>query len=272
MKSSLIILAGIFLISIFSVCSAQSTATISTPKLQLLDNNVSILYDILNSIQSEKFNISLEVTDSDGKHVAARSISGDIGVNVSGGPGKEINWNLSADNVYLEAMLYFQVTAEVVKPVRSSEINTSTENLEVSGATGNLSRSSVVLQSLLLPGLGLSRIKGKPHWLRGALGYGCIASCVAFTINSERLHSEYEQATDMNERDDLFETFANQRNVANAQLYAAIGIWIVDIVWTMAGSKELSKKVVFNQTNGFSINPSYNTEAQAPLLSLKYNF
>ncbi len=271
MKKPLFLIIAVFLSLLYGECIAQSTFTISKPQLQLVNGNVSIFYDILNADQSEKFNISLVVTDSDGKLVYAHSLIGDIGESVTGGSGKEINWNLGADNIYLEAMLYFQVNATIIPSEKSSKADKTTETNIIEGS-GNLSRSSVILQSLVMPGLGLSKITGKPHWIKGVLGYGCIVSSVAFNINSSIKYNEYQLATDITERDDLYELSTNQKNISKIQLYAAIGIWAVDFIWTIAGSKKLSKNVAYGQTKGLSIQPSFDIEENVPLLAFRYNF
>ncbi|MFC2129446.1 hypothetical protein ACFLQX_01555 [Bacteroidota bacterium] len=270
MKRTLIIIS-LFLISVSFTGFSQSSATISKPELVLNENQISIHYDILNCGQSEKFNISLEVVDDKGIPIVAHSLSGDIGNNIRGGSGKMISWDLASDNLYLETMLYFQVNATASSPEISSTADRSTEP-KVRKESGSLSRGSVVVQSLLMPGLGLSRVKGKPHWIKGVLGYACIGSSVAFNISSSNKYDEYTQTTDITVRDDLFEVSANHKNISRIQLFSAIGIWTVDFIWTLAGSKDLSRKFADNQMKGISIEPSFDTRENVPLLTLKYNF
>ena len=270
MKNAIIFIFSIsFLFLQFDGLS--QSVTISEPVLKLTDNNVSIHYDILHSHPSEKFNISLEVTDEEGKRFTARSLSGDIGEGVSGGSGKEINWNLATDEVYLEAMLYFQVKATIISPENPSAMAKAPETGLKEG-TASLSRSSVIIQSLLLPGLGLSRLDSKPHWIRGALGYGLLGSSVAFTINSGIKYKEYQAATNLTDRNNLFEVSEKQRNIANYQLYGALGVWVADFVWTLAGSQKLSKGLAHAQPTGIQIQPSLDTKMNVPMLALRYTF
>ncbi len=264
------IFISLFLLAVSFAGFSQSSASISKPELAMDENRISIQYDILNSGQNEKFNISLEVTDADGKRVMARTLSGDLGTNVKGGAGKMINWDLEADNVYVEAMLYFQVNASPVTSRNTSEARSTNPGAAI--VSGSISRSGVVLQSLLLPGLGLSRTTGKPHWVRGVLGYGCVLSTVGFKISSDIKYDKYTQTTDIDERGDLFEQSANQAKVSKIQLGAAIGIWAIDFIWNIAGTKDLSNKFVGQQSKGFSIQPSYDPLENVPLLAFKYNF
>ena len=117
----------IFIIILFMfldnfVCYSQETARLTKPSLELKDNQINIFYDILNSQQTDTFRIWIEITDSTGKIIDAKSVSGDIGYNVSGGNNKMIIWNLAADSIYLDAGIYIQVNAEVLKTEETVEI------------------------------------------------------------------------------------------------------------------------------------------------------
>lgn len=288
MKKVFIIIFSLIISFSYSNCRAQEIVKVSKPILNLNNNNVTILFDILNGNQADRFNISLEVTDSTGKQINAQTLTGDIGDNVSGGSGKEIAWNLTVDNVVVKAMLYFQVSAKLVVPEKSiveivpadnkaafgsEESSVITNSTEANEKTEKLSRSGVVSQSLLLPGLGLTRINnGDPHWLKGVAGYSCITASLIYNSASNKSYTDYQQSTDLQDRDDLFNTSTKQKNISNTFLYSAIGVWVIDFIWTLADSKELSKDLKYSQTKGLSFNSSFNGEAQLALLSLRYNF
>ena len=79
MRKTFIFIFTIFFFLYNSFCYAQTTMRLSKPRLELKDNNINIFYDILNSIQTDKFRIWVEITDSTGNKVNARSLGGDIG-------------------------------------------------------------------------------------------------------------------------------------------------------------------------------------------------
>jgi len=130
----------LFLTNLF--CFAQTTVRLSKPRLELKDNNINIYYDILNSRQTDKFRIWVEITDSTGNNVDARSLSGDIGENVSGGNDKKITWDLAADNIYPETSIYVQVNAEIL---------TIPETAEIIKPVKTINRGGAIFQSVLFP-------------------------------------------------------------------------------------------------------------------------
>ena len=88
MKETFIFIFSLVLFFNNPFCHAQTTAKISQPRLELEDNHINIFFDILNSRQTDKFRIWIEITDSTGNNLAVSSLSGDIGENVSGGNNK----------------------------------------------------------------------------------------------------------------------------------------------------------------------------------------
>ncbi len=290
MKNNIIFISCLIVLFTYIEGSAQ-TVKISKPQIALNDNIFRIQYDILNSNLTDKFNVSLDIEDSSGKQISAKAISGDIGNNISGGSGKEITWDLTIDSIYMEAMIYFKIRAKAIEiestsaglartvPEPVSEINESsiegnspntTENLN---RTTNISRGSAVFQSLLFPGVGLTRISsGKPHWLKGVMGYGCLATAIIYNSTSNISYNDYLQASTFQEKNDLYVVVEQQKKISNAFLFSAIGVWAIDFIWTVSGSKDLRKISSNNVTNDFSLYASYNYEVQAPLLALKFNF
>jgi hypothetical protein len=280
----------------FSVCHAQSM-NISKPQLELINNNVVILYNIINSTNSDKFDISIDVTDENGNKVNARSLTGDVGNQISGGNGKEITWNLTTDNIMLDAMLYFQIRAQAIntstavasnttdthsEPVKTSTQKTTTEAFKEaeaaspssssSSSSSSISRGSAVFQSLLFPGLGLSRINHKPHWFRGVAGYGCVAGSVLLNSFSNTSYNSYLESRDITARNDFYNTSVKQTSISSTLLYSAIGVWVIDFIWTFAGSKYKSTAMKYGQTKGLSVQPIYNSELNTPALAFKYTF
>ena len=100
-------------------CRAQTSISVSDPRLELIDNTVHISYDILNSLISERYTISLIVTDTNNGTIVAKAVSGDIGDNVSGGNNKLITLDLKADSISMEAEIYIKDHANTI--IRTTE-------------------------------------------------------------------------------------------------------------------------------------------------------
>jgi hypothetical protein len=261
-KVTSLILLALFVILYNS--SAQVSVKISKPTLEIQDNKLIINYDILHSKQSERFNIWIEVTDTAGNIVEAKSLGGDVGENITGGNNKKIVWNLEADNINLEIGIYIEVNAE---------ISVIPEVSETISQQRTLKRSNVILQSIVFPGLGLSRIKqGKPHWLKGVMGYGCIATSFIYNRKAVSSYDDYLSASDPKKIDEYYDNSVKQDNLSEVFIYAAIGVWVADIIWTVVGSSDMKKDPNISHMGGFSIGPSSIPYSKIPVVALKYNF
>ena len=264
MKNSFIFFITLFLLFFNSFCYAQEAVKLSKPRLELIDNYISIFYDILNTDPSDKFKIWVEITDSTGNKVNAQSLSGDIGENVNGGNDKKITWDIAADKFYPETGIYVQVNAEIL---------TSPETAEIIKQDKRINRGGVIFQSLVIPGWGLSRInKGKPHWLKGVAGYGCIAASVAYNKKAISSYDDYLIINDSNESETYYDNSVKYDNLSEIFAYTAIGIWVTDFIWTIAGSSNLNNEPGYSQAKGFSIKTVYEPRAQIPMVALRYNF
>ena len=255
MKKSFIFFITLFLLLFHFVSYTQETVKLTKPRLELIDNYINIFYDILNSDQSDKFKIWVEITDSTGNKVNVQSLSGDIGENISGGNNKKITWDLKADSIYPDAGVYIQVNAEIIKPFKS------------------ISRGGVFLKSLAFPGWGLSSMnKSKPHWLKGVAGYGCIAASVIYNKKAVSSYDDYLQSNDIQDTKIFFDNSVKEDNLSEIFAYAAIGIWLTDFIWTIAGSSKLNNEPKYSQAKGFSIKTVYEPRAHVPMVALRYNF
>ena len=272
---------------------AQSVE-VSDPRPELLDNAIHISYDILNSDPTDKFIVWLSVHDEAGNEVNARALSGDIGDMVYGGNNKVIIWDLSEDQIEMEAMIYFKVHIEEIPPPEpvvvippdeteekeeavkndqppEPEARDNTDNAIQEGAR-EFNRAGIIIQSLALPGLGLSRVKGKPHWLRGVAGYGCLAGAVVMNrkaINTyEGIFWEYNSG----QKDDLYQQSLSQDQTSEILAYAAVVIWVTDLIWTIAGTSDLKKVPSASYGNGLSLYSSIDPVSSAPLVGIKFRF
>jgi hypothetical protein len=281
------------LVSALDHLQAQSAVEVSRPALSLKNNKVQIEYDLLNTARSEKFSIRIEVTGENGKSIPAETLSGDVGKGVSGGPDKKILWDIEADSVFLNEEISVQVYAlpeappvaetppvEVVAEEGSAgdalADNRTTEPGRSAALSGESSlkefnRAALIIQSVALPGLGLSRATGKPHWIRGAAGYGCIAASVCLNRTAYSTYQSYLDPESIREADDLYSRAQSQKTTSQVLAYAAIGIWVADLVWTIVGTSDLPARHA-SLPEGFSIGTTLEPHSSVPLLALRYRF
>ena len=243
---------------------SQTPVKISKPRLELEANNINIFYDILNSSLTDKFIIWIEITDSTGNFINAKTLVGDIGDSIIGGDNKKITWDLTADGIYIDAGIFVQVHAEAIMPAGTDEIIQPVKNIKRGGA---------IIQSVIFPGLGLSRInRGKPHWLKGVAGYGCIAGSVIYNKKAVASFDSYLNASDLIDIDNFYDKSVKEDNLSEYLAYAAIGVWAIDIIWTIAGSSKLNSGLNKSQEKSFSINPDYEPLVNAPMVTFTYKF
>lgn len=249
------------LLLLSTLCPAQDPVSVSEPRLQLEDNNLHIYYDILNSQNSDLFDVSLSIKDADNNIIHAAFLVGDIGSNVRGGENKHIIWDLSSDQVEIDGDVFIVVIAEQINP-QYTEIKTEK----------TYKRSGLILQSLLFPGWGMTRLSGKPHWIRGVAGYGCLAGSIILNRSAASNYSDFQNATSIEEANSLLETSTRQDNISEALAYTAIGVWIADIIWTMVGTAGLNNQPSAMNSKGIFIGTGFDQYSNTPLLSFTYTF
>ena len=277
------------------LCNSQTIVQISEPRLELKDNMVHIYYDIQNSDPLEKYVISVEINDEDGNPFDADALDGDIGMVEDGGRNKHITWNLEADNIQINAYVVVKINARVIPPP-ATVTNKSEEEIvqkmvdeeveesksgvipedtpadaPVSGST-TFNRTSIVLQSLAIPGLGLSRVTGNPHWIRGMAGYGCIIGSVILNRQSIQTFDSIEDMEDPTEAETAFNKSVRQDKISEGLAYAAIGIWVTDIIWTWMGTSDLMSGPSIGDLNNISIGTDIDPLSYAPLVCFRYTF
>ena len=133
-------------------------------------------------------------------------------------------------------------------------------------------RGGLVVQSLVLPGLGLSRLKRKPHWLRGLIGYGCLGGSVYLNREAAARLNTIPDNSNFNTQTDIFQQVVMMDNISEGLAYAAIGMWVIDFFWTVAGSSPLKKSSVYSGTEGFTLNAGVDPITHAPLLGISFRF
>lgn len=255
------VLQGLFLFCFSFSAIGQIEVRFSDPDLELINGKLQISYNILNSKSNERFSVWIEVTDVNGDVIKARTLSGDFGDYVSGGGGKIILWNLIADEVSDGQGIYVQLIGEKFNPKEST--------VQIS----SISRMGAVLRSAAFPGWGLSKIHpGNPHWIKGVAGYGCLAGSVIYNQKAATSYQNYLDSYDSEERITFFNNSEAENTISSIFAYAALGIWLTDIVWTILDSGELSHNTSVSRIEGFSIGSDFEKSTGAPMLSFRYKF
>jgi hypothetical protein len=245
-------------------CLAQETLSVTKPLLEIQGGNLVIKYDILNSKPGEKYSISLDVTDSRGSVINAKSFSGDIGDNIDGGKNKRIIWRFADDNVKDEVNIYVKIIIKRYVKGRSAE---GTAGPAFLGTRGGL-----VLQSIALPGLGLSKIKNKPYWIMGVAGYGLIGSSIVFRMASNTNYDNFENTNDPEEESTYYTKYKNQKSISTACAIGAATIWVADLILVLRASSKSGNPSGSDQNNKLFVIPDYIVSNNAPALTLKYVF
>lgn len=284
----------LFLLFIFTImaspfCNAQTAVMVSDPRLEMVANSILISYDILHSNSEEEYIVTLIIKDDKDMVIDARTLIGDIGIGVSGGNNKQITWDLEADNVFINEYIYVQINAALIAPVVEDLIVPETEEevhqeevvqeevdrKETPQPTHEVkqySRTGILMQSLAFPGLGLSRMSEKPHWIRGAVGYGCLAGSFILRQKALKTYEGIDRLFYFDEINETYDKALQQEKMSDILLYTAIGIWISDFVWTLVGTSDLNGPDYSSESKRLSFGSTIEPRSKTPLLSVTYKF
>lgn len=278
---------------VFPDCIGQITFTVSEPQLSISNNNLIITYDILGAKADEKFNIWLEISDNNGVKINASTLSGDIGDSITGGANKRIVWNLLADNIFIDNTVNVEIIAEkiIIPEIISEEKDLSEIPSDISKKEdmadekesykhteepvptyARVKVGNHLLQSTVFPGWGLTRLsKGKPYWLMGVAGIGCIASSIYFNQKAHSSYDTYLTSADDNIID-YWQDAERQGDISNAFAWSAAVIWIADLGIVTIKASSINKSYRRSRLSAFSINPYVDSNTSTPMLSLNYKF
>jgi len=180
---------------------------ITTTNLAILDKKLEISYEYVKSKKKHRFDVWVEITTVSGKAINARTLSGDIGDGLAGGKDKKIIWDYNADGIVL-----------------NEEINVKVKAI-VSTVVGAVKTGKVILQSVVLPGWGLSTIDpDKPYWLLGVAGYGALGTSLYLRSSYKSNYDSYLNATDSDASDEFLEKSLSQQTLSRVFAYTTIGI------------------------------------------------
>ncbi len=133
-------------------------------------------------------------------------------------------------------------------------------------------RKALLLQSLAIPGLGLTRSTQKPHWIRAVAGYGCIGGSVIFNRQGIKTYSTVENIVDHVEAEEAINKSIRQDRISEGLAYAAIGIWIADLVWTWVGTSGLNSGTFSGEMSRVSVGTNIDLQSNVPLVCFRYSF
>ena len=229
---------------------AQKT-TVEITSVEDVDNKLIVKYNFIDSKESQRFNVTLEITSSTGQYIQANSLSGDLGNRISGGQNKQIVWDYMADGFVMSGNLNF----EVIALLTSAEFN--------------MARS--LFLSTVCPGLGLNSVdKSHPYWLMGVAAYACLGTSFYLNKKANDNYSSYLSNTEDNLNDELLNKSRNQNKLSKTFGYSALGIWGINLVWTVVRTHQKNKTSIGSinnrnlkfysvydpilKTNGFGLN------------------
>ncbi|UCH15012.1 MAG: hypothetical protein JSV22_03360 [Bacteroidales bacterium] len=130
-----------------------------------------------------------------------------------------------------------------------------------------------ILQSAIFPGWGLTEMsKGKPYWLIGVAGTGCIASSIYFNRKAYSNYDNYLESNDREKSNTYFDNAKTQDNISKALVYTAAAIWVTDLVIVGVRAGNLNKSYRKNSLSAFSIGSYIESNTDTPMLSLYFNF
>lgn len=252
---------------ISSISFTQEQFSISKPTLELKGDLLIITYNIVNSKPGENYKVNLSITDSEGNTVEALSLLGDLGLNIEGGKNKRIIWEFTTDEVTEEMEIIVKLMAELQQaesPVLAPENDT-------------YSRSGLILRSIALPGLGMTKLKQKPYWIIGAAAYGLIANGVYFHIKSGNTYNnEYNNddhtLENEQERQDAYSQYETERTISITSFCGAGAIWLTNLVTIYLASGKIQKSPSSYMYKKFNLYPVYDAKNRYPMLSMTYRF
>jgi len=232
--------------SVFS----QSTAEIQNIQFSAHNDTLTVTYDIIKAERKELFDISLVITTASGKLIRPRAVSGDVGSNVKGGGSKQIYWDLNRDQIFL-----------------NEEIEIEIEAIALGVPEKFVSRGKAVLLSTVVPGLGITKLNnGGPYWIMAIATYGAAAGAAAFYFLADDNYTKYLDATDMNERNSLYDKVESQNMISDILMYSAGAVWLGNMIWTLVHPNKTK------QARGLSFWGSYDPVIGRPVFALKYKF
>ena len=151
----------LFLLSLFIVTKLSSPDfQITQLKLEFINNQLIITYNINSQNPADKFRISIEIKKQKGEPIKPNAFTGDIGKNIKSGNTRRIISDLGKDSIYLDEDIFLELKGEKI--------------------VESYNKGTLILISTALPGWGQTKMTGKPWWIGGVAVYGALAGGIIF--------------------------------------------------------------------------------------------
>jgi len=237
---------------------SQSSPAISRPDVVFRNDSVIVRYSFTDCQQDQKFRLWLDVSTVEGKKIIPKTLAGDVGPDISCSGEKEIIWDMAADSLFLDDVIYVKVLAEA--------------DIAVSSAKGG--GAGYFFASLLFPGSGLNLKKGnnKPYWLMGVVGYCGVASTLYFDQMKRNAYKDWEVETDPGLKDDYYSDYEDNKKYMIISAASTGTVWLVNLIWTLAAPGSDPGKVSLGGDKYLHFGTTVFRENHAPGLTLKYSF
>ncbi|KPK85909.1 MAG: hypothetical protein AMS27_06220 [Bacteroides sp. SM23_62_1] len=269
----------LYLLIIPEILYSQTRITVTKPRLEATDESLVIEYDILNTGPSDIFVVWIEVTDAAGNKINAVSLTGDVGQEIKGGNNKIIIWNLGNDKILIDEDIFVEVKAEKIpEKEKTAETETPEETKTVKKEESSverktISKSNMVLSSVVLPGWGQTKAsKGKPYWLLGVAGYGCLAGSITLNRMASSAYQDYKESPDPDEFNAFYDKAIQRDKISKYMAYSGIGIWVADLVWVLATPTSSQKSTASREDRKLKIIPGFDPGSNSTTVSLTYKF
>jgi len=241
-----------------SIAFTATGQTATKPILKDDGNKLIIEYSIIDSKPGDRFLIKVIITDKDGNIIDTNSLTGDIGSDITRGK-KRIEWEYDEDDIVYETTVNVKIGYEQLNQQKEETPPTPAPS------TKSYSRSGLIFQSLALPGLGMTKLKEKPYWIYGVIGWGLAGNAAYFGFKANDYYNSvynYDRST---------ENFNQYKTYYYTWLFSACGagaIWLTDLILVSVSSKSLNQ-YGFKK---FHITPGYDYRTRSPLLTMTYKF
>jgi len=131
----------------------------------------------------------------------------------------------------------------------------------------------IILMSSVVPGLGLTKLSnGKPYWLIGVAGGGCLVTSVYYNKRAASSYDDYLNPVDVNEVKNDYDNAIKQQNLSKILAISAVTIWVTDLAFTSIKVLKMKKSISYNGKNTLSIGYIFNPVNAAPMLSMNFKF
>ncbi len=241
-----------------------SKALIDNIDFGLEEGKIVITYDLLKSDKNERFIVFVNAITESGDSILARSVAGDVNENVSGGRNKTIVWDYERDHFFTEEAFQIEVTA----------VPQFVEPSELAGAYGEypgLGKS--FLMSTAFPGWASTKLKdGKPHWLKGIVGYGCLSLSYLYNRKAANSYEDYKVCMDRKERSSLYDDAVSQKQLSSLFAFSALAVWIMDYTCIIISHNKLMKNAYNTNVQKISFGYDFDPLSAQPQLSVKLTF